>query len=85
MDLSGKTILLTGGTGSFGYAFVDRVTRDGPDAVVRIYSRDELKQSEMARALRRRDSSASSSATSATAPGSTAPRRASTSSSTRRR
>jgi UDP-N-acetylglucosamine 4,6-dehydratase (inverting) len=48
MDLSGKTILLTGGTGSFGYAFVDRVTREFPDAVVRIYSRDELKQSEMA-------------------------------------
>jgi len=48
MDLSGKTILLTGGTGSFGYAFVERVTRDFPDAVIRIYSRDELKQSEMA-------------------------------------
>ncbi len=26
MDLSGKTILLTGGTGSFGTAFVERVT-----------------------------------------------------------
>ena len=26
MDLSGKTILLTGGTGSFGNAFVERVT-----------------------------------------------------------
>lgn len=48
MDLSGKTILLTGGTGSFGYAFVEHVTREFPDAVVRIYSRDELKQSEMA-------------------------------------
>ena len=48
MDLSGKTILLTGGTGSFGYAFVDRIIRQHPDTVVRIYSRDELKQSEMA-------------------------------------
>jgi len=48
MDLNGKTILLTGGTGSFGYAFVDHVVRHHPDAVVRIYSRDELKQSEMA-------------------------------------
>jgi UDP-N-acetylglucosamine 4,6-dehydratase len=47
MDLSGATILLTGGTGSFGNAFARRVTRDWPDAVVRIYSRDELKQSEM--------------------------------------
>ena len=41
------TILLTGGTGSFGGAFVDHVTANYPDAVVRIYSRDELKQSEM--------------------------------------
>ena len=47
MDLSGATILLTGGTGSFGNAFARRVTRDWPDAVVRVYSRDELKQSEM--------------------------------------
>ncbi len=47
LDLSGATILLTGGTGSFGHAFVDRVTERWPDAVIRIYSRDELKQSEM--------------------------------------
>ena len=44
IDLSGKTILLTGGTGSFGQAFLRRVTTTWPDAVVRIYSRDELKQ-----------------------------------------
>jgi len=47
-DLSGKTILITGGTGSFGSAFVRRVTATWPDAVLRVYSRDELKQSEMA-------------------------------------
>src|SRR5437868_5575021 len=47
MDLSGKTILLTGGTGSFGNAFVRRVLEDAPGAVIRVYSRDELKQSEM--------------------------------------
>ena len=47
VDLSGSTILLTGGTGSFGGAFVDRVLRDHPDCVVRVFSRDELKQSEM--------------------------------------
>ena len=47
-DLSGKTILITGGTGSFGSAFVRRVTAEWPDAVLRVYSRDELKQSEMA-------------------------------------
>jgi UDP-N-acetylglucosamine 4,6-dehydratase len=47
IDLSGATILLTGGTGSFGTAFVERVTTAWPDAVVRIYSRDELKQFEL--------------------------------------
>jgi UDP-N-acetylglucosamine 4,6-dehydratase/5-epimerase len=47
MDLSGKTILVTGGTGSFGYAFVERMLTDHDDVTVRVYSRDELKQSEM--------------------------------------
>ena len=47
MDLSGSTILLTGGTGSFGGAFVERVLDEWPDATIRVYSRDELKQSEM--------------------------------------
>src|SRR3954454_6697983 len=47
LDLNGKTILLTGGTGSFGTAFLQRVTTTWPDAVVRVYSRDELKQSEL--------------------------------------
>lgn len=47
MDLSGLTILLTGGTGSFGSAFVDRVLSEHDDVTIRIYSRDELKQSEM--------------------------------------
>ena len=47
MTLDGKTILLTGGTGSFGNQFVSRVLSQYPDATIRIYSRDELKQSEM--------------------------------------
>ena len=47
MDLSGATILLTGGTGSFGNAFIERVTHAWPDATIRVYSRDELKQSEL--------------------------------------
>jgi len=47
IDLNGMTILLTGGTGSFGNAFIERVTTTWPDAVVRVYSRDELKQSEL--------------------------------------
>jgi len=47
MDLSGKTVLLTGGTGSFGTAFVTEIIERWPTATVRIYSRDELKQSEL--------------------------------------
>ncbi len=39
---------MTGGTGSFGSAFVARMLSDRPDAVLRVFSRDELKQSEMA-------------------------------------
>ncbi|MDQ6949037.1 MAG: polysaccharide biosynthesis protein, partial [Actinomycetota bacterium] len=47
IDLSATTILLTGGTGSFGTAFVQRVLSTWPAAVIRVFSRDELKQSEM--------------------------------------
>ncbi|EMI15425.1 polysaccharide biosynthesis protein CapD [Rhodopirellula maiorica SM1] len=47
--LSGRSILVTGGTGSFGRRFVSEVFRRWPDvARMVIYSRDELKQSEMA-------------------------------------
>ena len=38
LDLNGSTILLTGGTGSFGHAFVERVTHCWPDATLRVYS-----------------------------------------------
>lgn len=48
MDLTDKTILLTGGTGSFGNAFIRRVSEEYPSATIRLYSRDELKQSEVA-------------------------------------
>jgi UDP-N-acetylglucosamine 4,6-dehydratase (inverting) len=47
MDLSGATVLLTGGTGSFGNAFIDRALDRWPDVTIRVYSRDELKQSEL--------------------------------------
>lgn len=47
MDLTGATFLLTGGTGSFGTAFVERVLSDDADVTVRVLSRDELKQSQM--------------------------------------
>jgi len=49
MDLTGKTILITGGTGSFGTRFVERVLADQDPHAVRIFSRDELKQSELQR------------------------------------
>ena len=47
--LNGKSILITGGTGSFGKAFVRRILDTYPEVTrVVIYSRDELKQFEMA-------------------------------------
>lgn len=46
-SLDGAAILITGGTGSFGQAFVERIlSRHSPSRLV-IYSRDELKQFEM--------------------------------------
>lgn len=48
MDLNDSTILLTGGTGSFGTAFIRVVSKRWPGATIRLYSRDELKQSEQA-------------------------------------
>ena len=45
--MDGKTILITGGTGSFGKKFVETVLkRHNPKKII-IYSRDELKQYEM--------------------------------------
>lgn len=47
--LSNKSVLITGGTGSFGQAFVGTVLKRYPDiGRLVIYSRDELKQYEMA-------------------------------------
>lgn len=46
--LSGKSLLITGGTGSFGKAFIRTVLEQYPDIRrLVIYSRDELKQFEM--------------------------------------
>ncbi len=50
--LNNKSILITGGTGSFGKAFVHTVLSRYPDVKrLVIYSRDELKQFEMAQQL----------------------------------
>ena len=45
--LNDKTILITGGTGSFGKVFVRTVLEKFSPKRVIVYSRDELKQSEM--------------------------------------
>ena len=42
-------VLITGGTGSFGQAFVKRLLADKEVERVVVYSRDELKQSDMAK------------------------------------
>jgi UDP-N-acetylglucosamine 4,6-dehydratase len=48
IDLNGKSILITGGTGSFGKKFVEMVLQRFPQVKrMVIYSRDELKQFEM--------------------------------------
>lgn len=46
MTITGKTVLITGGTGSFGNAMVTRLL-DGDIGRVIVYSRDELKQWQM--------------------------------------
>jgi UDP-N-acetylglucosamine 4,6-dehydratase len=47
-DLNGKTVLVTGGTGSFGRAFARAVCAEFTPRKLIIFSRDELKQYEMA-------------------------------------
>lgn len=46
--LNNKSVLITGGTGSFGKKFVETILRDYPEVKrIVIYSRDELKQFEL--------------------------------------
>ena len=47
LDLDGKVILVTGGTGSFGRRFIETVLKQATPRKLIVYSRDELKQSEM--------------------------------------
>ena len=49
--LKGKTILVTGGTGSFGNKFIKTVLDNYDPKKVIVYSRDELKQYEMQQRL----------------------------------
>jgi len=47
LDLDGKVIFVTGGTGSFGRRFIETVLTCANPRKLIVYSRDELKQSEM--------------------------------------
>jgi UDP-N-acetylglucosamine 4,6-dehydratase len=49
LNLQGKTILITGGTGSFGSKLLEVLLERHEPASVRVFSRDELKQSELRR------------------------------------
>ena len=51
MPFDGKTILITGGTGSFGQHFVKAILARYRPRAVRVFSRDELKQHEMREVL----------------------------------
>lgn len=46
-NLAGQTVLITGGTGSFGRTLVRRLLEEENPGAIRVFSRDELKQSEM--------------------------------------
>ena len=50
-DLAGSTILITGGTGTFGKAFLDHCIKEAVGEV-RIFSRDEKKQYDMSQLYR---------------------------------
>jgi UDP-N-acetylglucosamine 4,6-dehydratase len=47
MTLHGKSVLVTGGTGSFGKNFIEQLLIDDQISKVIVFSRDELKQFEM--------------------------------------
>ncbi len=58
INLNQKSVLVTGGTGSFGMAFVDHVLANWKPKRLIVFSRDEQKQYEMAQRLRGLDSKA---------------------------
>ena len=56
LDLNHKSILITGGTGSFGKKFIEVVLKRFPDVErLIVYSRDELKQFEMSQKFNPRE------------------------------
>ena len=57
IDLAGNSVLITGGTGSFGQHFVRTVLGRGRPRRLVVFSRDEVKQWEMAETLKAGDRS----------------------------
>lgn len=51
MNLKGKTLLITGGTGSFGNAVLHRFLKSEEFSQIRIFSRDEKKQDDLRKKL----------------------------------
>jgi len=49
--LQAKTVLITGATGSFGSAFIETLLAQHRPEAIRVFSRDELKQSELRQRL----------------------------------
>jgi UDP-N-acetylglucosamine 4,6-dehydratase len=49
LNLHGKTVLITGGTGSFGSKLLEVLLEQHEPDSIRVFSRDELKQSELRR------------------------------------
>ena len=47
IDLNGCSILITGGTGSFGKRFIETLLKKYKLKKIVVYSRDELKQSQL--------------------------------------
>lgn len=49
MDIKNKTVLVTGGTGSFGHKFIEMTLSKYKPKKIIVFSRDEMKQWEMAK------------------------------------
>ena len=54
-NLNGKSILVTGGTGSFGQRFIKKIISKYKPKRLVIFSRDELKQYDMSKEIRNHD------------------------------
>ena len=52
MKIQNKTLLITGGTGSFGHAVLNRFLQTDHFSELRIFSRDEKKQDDMRNQLK---------------------------------